>query len=385
VRLSMSVSPYPQSFHDPQTDQILPFSAARLVEATKLVDMLGERGLNAGVPGCPVDVPAPLQVLLQYRIGAENLRDWRGPVDAKALESMPYVMEMAEVLGRPMRGLPVYVFSPLKLAGESLTAVMQMESRLEDVWVSSMPAAGCSAPVRPAEGFALAAAEVVGSALILRECIQPRVHWGVSLHPFDLRGMAMSFGSPEGLLFQLASCEVDAHLHGQPWWPAVGNILTLAKEPGPQAGAEKASIMTLGALLGARDFGSAGALSLDEVFSSIQLLADLEIRDHVQRLAQGLDTACDRQACLDDVRAGAERGFIGLERTLEHYRELYWHPRLFERRFLGSWQAACCPAFSRQAQQMARELVARHDYELAPELRAELARIYWRAETELAG
>ena len=385
ARLTMGVSIYPQSVHDPATDQVAPFTAARLVEATKLVDMLGERGLQPGVPGCPVDVPPALQVVRQYRIGAENLRGWRGPVDAKALESLPYVMEMSEALGQPLRGLPVYVFSPLKLAGESLSAVMALEERLHSVHVGSMPAAGATAPVRPAEAFASATAEVVGSALILGECIKPEVHWSVGVDPFDLRGMAMSFGSPESLLFQMASSEVNAYLHGRPWWPAAGNVHTLAKLPGEQAAAEKASIMTVGALLGARGFGSAGTLSLDEVFSPVQLLVDLEIKDHVERLLRGLDTALDVEACVQDVQEGVGRGFVGLDRTLDQYQRAYWHPRLFERRFLGPWQAASCPTLSRQAQQMAQELVARHDYELAPDLRAEIERIYRRAERELAG
>ena len=385
AELELYISQYPQQVHDPDTDRIVPFTAARLTEATKLVGALAGRGLIPQVPGCPVDAPSPLQVILQYRIAAENLPGGGEPVDPKALESLPYVMEMAEVLGRPIRSLPVYVFSPLKLAGESLTAAMAYESRLDSIGVSSMPAAGCTAPLRPGEAFALASAEVIGSALILRQCVKLSVHWSIGSHAFDLRGMAMSHGSPEALLFQMASHEVDAYFHGRPWGPAVGNTHTLAKLPGPQSAAEKASTMTVGALLGATNFSCAGALSLDEVFSPIQLLADLEIRDHVQRLARGLDTTCDPDACLADVRAGVAKGFVGLDRTLDEYRHLYWHPRLFERRFLGPWRSASEPGFSDVAREMARELTAQYDYQPSPEVNSEIERIYRRAERELAG
>ena len=385
AELELSISPYPQHVHDPETNQIVPLTAAKLTEATRLVAALAGRGLIPHVPGCPVDAPSPLQVILQYRIAAENLPGGGDPVDAKALESLPYVMEMAEVLGRPIRSLPVYVFSPLKLAGESLTAVMAYESRLDSIGVSSMPAAGCTAPLRPGEAFALASAEVIGSALILRECVKPPVHWSIGAHPFDLRGMAMSFGSPEALLFEMASCEVDAYFHGRPWWPAAGNIHTLAKLPGPQAAAEKASTMTVGTLLGATEFHCAGALSLDEVFSPIQLLADLEIRDHVQRLRGGLNTSCDAEGVLREVEAGVAQGFVGLDRTLDEYRDLYWHPRLFERRFLGPWRNASEPRFSEVAREMARELTAQYDYRPPEKIRSEIERIYRRAERELAG
>jgi len=385
AQLMLGVSSYPQSVHDPETDRILSFTTARLVEATKLVDMLGDRGLYPGPPGCPTDVPPPLQVLMQYRIAAENLRRGGDPVDPKDCVSLPYLMEMAQTMGHPITGLPVYVFSPLKLAGESLSAVLMVEKQLQATHVSSMPAAGCAAPVRPAEALALATAEVVGSALILRECLKPAVHWSVAAYAFDLRGMAMSSCGPEGTLFKMASAEVDAYLHGQEWFPGIGRLHTLAKLPDSQAAAEKASAMTVGALCGARSFSNAGALSHDEIFSAVQLLVDLEIQDHVQRLVQGLDTACDEEACLADVRAALGRGFLGLDRTLELYRDLYWHPQLFERRFLSSWQAASHPTLSREAQEMAKELISRHDYELPLAKRADLDRIYRRAERELTG
>jgi trimethylamine:corrinoid methyltransferase-like protein len=293
-------------------------------------------------------------------------------------------MEMADVLGRPMRSLPVYVFSPLKLAGESLSAVMAYESRLDTIGVSSMPAAGSTAPVRPSEAMALAAAEVIGSALILEECLSPEVHWGIGVHPFDLRGMAMSFGSPEALLFEMASSEVNAYFHGRPWRPAVGNIHTLAKLPGAQAAAEKTTAMTLGALWGATEFHCAGVLSLDDIFSSVQLLADLEVKDQVQRLVRGLDTTCDADGVLADVQAGVSQGFIGLDSTLDRYRDLYWHPQLFERRFLGPWRSASTPTFNRLAREMCRELVAGYEYEPPTDVRRELDHVWMRAEQELA-
>ncbi len=383
-QLHLGLSPYPQYLHDPAADSVVPMTCARLEGATKLVDMLADRGLYRGVPGCPADVPAPLQVLAQYRTGMENLRDWTGPVDAKTVESLPYVMEMAEVMGRPIRGLPVYVFSPLRLAGESLTAVMQYESRLESIWVGSMPAAGATAPARPAEAFALAAAEVIGSAILLRDCVRPQVHWHVSAYPFDLRGLAMTFGTPEALLFEMASREVNAFLHGDPWWPAVDNIHVMAKLPGPQAAAEKMSIMATGALLGARDFTGAGALSLDEVHSSVQLLLDLEVKDHVARIVRGLDTGLDGDSCLAQVQQGTARTFLELDQTLDSYRS-GWHPALFERRFVDSWQAAGRPTVVEQAAAMARDLIAQHHYEPPGEIRREFDHIYHRAERELGG
>ena len=54
-----SVSPYPQWVHDIETDKVIPFTTEKLIEATKLLDVLS----LWGPPGCPADVPPALQPL----------------------------------------------------------------------------------------------------------------------------------------------------------------------------------------------------------------------------------------------------------------------------------------------------------------------------------
>ena len=94
--------------------------------------------------------------------------------------------------------------------------------------------------------------------------------------------------------------------------------------------------MTTRTLLGVRRFGVAGMLSLDEVFSPEQLLYDIEIRDHAQRIAKGIDGDCDHGRCLEDVRESIhQKGFVALDTTVNTYRDVYWHPRLFECQFLA--------------------------------------------------
>jgi trimethylamine--corrinoid protein Co-methyltransferase len=165
----------------------------------------------------------------------------------------------------------------------------------------------------------------------------------------------------------------------------VGNIHVMAKRPGPQAAAEKMSTMAIGALLGARDFSGAGALSLDEIHSSVQLLLDAEVKDHVARIVRGLDTGLDRDACLAQVRDGTASSFLELDQTLDAYRSLYWHSRLFERRFVDPWRAAGSPRLPEQAAEMARALIAQHDYQPQEEVRREFDRVYRHAARALAG
>lgn len=384
-RITLSLLTYPQHVHDIETDEIVPFTTERLIEATKLVDVLSSRGLSSSPPGCPTDVPPPLQPLVQYWVAAVYSRHGRRPTDPKSEVTLPYSMEMADVLGNPMRSLPIYVFSPLSLVGESLKCALKFKDRLTSVRVSDMPSVGCSVPVKISDAFAVCAAEVIGAAILVKEITDLPVSWSFRPCPMDLRTLAMVLGSPEDFLMQLASSEVNAYFHGTSWSPASQSVHTNAKLPGPQACAEKASLMTAEALLGARKFWVAGALSLDEVFSSEQLLYDIEIKDHVQRIVEGIDGDCDPEKCLSDVREGLERrNFVAIDTTLEEYRNVYWFPKLFERQFLAAWQGEGSVTIRERAHQMIRELLSKHDYELESELRSELDEILARARRDLS-
>ena len=244
-----------------------------------------------------------------------------------------------------------------------------------------MSSLGCTTPINMGDAFALCIAEVVGSAILLEQIIDLPIHWSVRLCPIDLHSMSMALGTPEDFLLQFANSEINAYFHGIRWHPAIGGIHTNAKLPGAQACAEKSSLMTTGALLGARGFGSAGTLSLDEVFSAEQLLYGLEIRDHVQRLVEGIDGDCDPERCLQDVMAGVQqKTFVGLETTLQNYRQVYWHPKLFNRQFFSAWEGKGERTIRQQAHAMIRELLSQYEYELEGELRTELDKILAKAQ-----
>jgi len=384
TQIRLYVNTYPQHVHDLETDRVVPFTTERLIEATKLMNVVSGQGIVGSVPGCPSDVPPELQPVVQYWIGATYSRNGRKPTDVKTPRHCGYMMEMAELLGHPIRHLPVWVASPLTLGGESLECVLEFQDRLSSIFVGSMPSVGSTAPMNAGDGFAVSAAEIVGSAVLLTALVGLPVRWAVSLFPTDFESMAMVFGSPENMLLAMMGSEVDAYLHGTRWSPGGGAALTMAKLPGPQACAEKASAMTVGALLGKRVFAAPGALSLDEVFSAEQLLYDLEVKAHVEAMLRGLKPDCDPARCLGEVLETLDqRSFAGQESTARACHD-FWQPTLFERSFLATWQTRGEPSVRRKAQAMVRELVSRHDYELEPEVQRELDRILARARTALS-
>ena len=108
--ITLAVAVYAHHVHDLEADRIVPYAC------DKLVDVLTGRNVHSPAPDYPLDVPGPLQPVAQYRIGALYSRNGLRPVDPISARSFPYVSEMAEALGHPLRHLPVYVFSPLRLA-----------------------------------------------------------------------------------------------------------------------------------------------------------------------------------------------------------------------------------------------------------------------------
>ena len=103
--------------------------------------------------------------IAQYRIAALYARQGATPVDPTSALTVNHLLDMAEVMGDPIRGLPVYVPVPLRFGGESIDVVLACIDRLSHVSVSSMPSTGANAPLQPLGALALAAAEVIGGMI----------------------------------------------------------------------------------------------------------------------------------------------------------------------------------------------------------------------------
>lgn len=382
-RITLAPCQYATHVQDIDSDQILPFTAERLTEASKLLDTLAPMGVISRAPGAPMDAPADLQSLLRYRIQALTCRDGKHPVELTSARAAPYVMDMAEALGHPITTADVYVVSPLTLGGESLRCALAGRDRLKGVWVSNMSSLGATAPIRPGDALALGVAEVIGAAVVAREVVGLPVGWSVRVCPFEPRAVALSLGGPEELLLQWANEEVNAWYHDRSLGPPNGSLHSQAKLPDQQAAAERMGIMLTHALFGTRLFVGIGRLSLDEVFSAEQAVIDLELRDHVQRLVAGMAVDCHPAACFAEVAAGVADGFLGLDATAARYSQTYWQPRLFWRGMLAEWRSAAPPDLHARAKAMVREQLSRHEYHLEPELQREVERIWQRANREL--
>lgn len=92
----------------------------------------------------------------------------------------------------------------------------------------------------------------------------------------------------------------------------------MAKVAGVQSAMEKGSLITLGAIHGAKKFYCLGSLSLDEVFSPYQMLLDIEAMRYAERIIAGYPTD-DEQVSAAYIVENMDAGFVTTDLTLDNY------------------------------------------------------------------
>jgi trimethylamine---corrinoid protein Co-methyltransferase len=338
-RLTFSVGDMCQYYHNPHNDAIELMTTRNVIEAARCVQSMGSRGLSGYVPGVPRDVPAQLQALVEYRIGAEFVQ---GPPTLDTLhppEALPYLFEMSEALGYPLRGTNVFSVSPLRLSGYEFDIAVAFRDRWDEYSVTTYPAAGVSAPVDFRAAWVLSIAEALGGAAAMRAVSGGKpVYFSIGMFPFDLRTLTIAGGMPECAWMYWARGQVDRFYNPQAGYSMM--LGTQAKRPGLQAGYEKGVAGTVGALTGCDDLHYVGVLSFDDIFSPEQMAADIELCEMLDQLRKGIPRG-DPQRWVDEIRAGIDQGgYVQTDATLDGYRQAYWQPRLLDRLSWHTFQQA---------------------------------------------
>jgi len=363
-------------WHDPQTDEIRPSRVADQVTAAKLIYGLRDQRVAGSTSGAATDLPEPLQSVTQTYV---SLRFTGRPMYAsiQSAEEMAWILDLYEAAGQPCH-LPMHLISPLRFEGNELDIVRATRQRLASVHVSNMPICGASAPLFIPGGLVLAMAEVLAGYTLMR-LLWPdmQINFSIALFCMDFKRGGMVYGTPEHNLADLARMAVN-RFYGV---PAVGtrSIRSMAKKPGVQASAERAASAVVGALAGSRAFYGAGLLSLDEIFSPLQLVIDCEIRDWAERFAAGIEFGEETLSVdvIEEAALGAGE-FLSHEQTLTEYRRMYWMPRLFDYGMLGSWLAGESRDVLDAARDAVAEAIGRYDYSPPEDLRKRIDAVYER-------
>ncbi|MGN0762282.1 MAG: trimethylamine methyltransferase family protein, partial [Aristaeellaceae bacterium] len=231
--------------------------------------------------------------------------------------------------------------------------------RIERIKVTSMPALGCNAPLDIESALCLGLAESMGGAVVMERLTGLPCDFLVQLHPFDFWAVNFVYGTPETQLLSEAAVDFNAALKGVPVSIRRANIHVMAKLPGVQAAAEKSAMITAGVRNGAVRFSGLGTLSLDEIYSPLQLVLDMEMLEQAGRLRDGwpCEEPRDAEEMLERIREGMDAGYMSSDLTLDCLADCVWHSRLFTRYTLAEYQRRD----EKEALEKAADLVARHE------------------------
>ena len=335
-----------QAFYccDLDTEEVRPATTDDLARWSWVCDCYPDLG-RAHPTFIPQDVPVGLVDVHAFAtVILNSSRPCR--VSVFDADMMPYFIRLQAVCDgseekvrqNPVFNVTCYANSPSTISSEAIEIAMRARSLLgKPVALSSMPVVGSATPVTLAGSLAQSTAECLSMNAVTLALDDRLNGWAEAATLTDMKtGMAMVSG-PDLALARLAYAQMAAYVFGGTFRGA-GGLNTTAKAPGPQAAIEKSLDAMWGFCAGVRSFASLGVLATSDVGSLTQLMIDIEIVDHLRRLARGV--AVDEERIAEDlITEVAPRGayFLSEPHTAEHFRQELWTPELMDRRSAMSW------------------------------------------------
>lgn len=392
---SLSCNGFSIAVIDIETDEVRPATCRDLHDLIKLYHSLG---LSGSYPVTPQDVPPLMRALACFKICWQD-SDRVRPFDYMHVRQLPYLHEMHRVMQEPL-AITINVTKAMGVSEHDLDVFMRYypcwkRNRKEISWYSLCDYAqlGISKPITSTGCLASYLSQSFGLHILFRLFdpelfIAPRLSPGM---PTDLRQMSWAFGSPRMHLYSFlaerampALCGLTPDLYA----PASGCMWTGSCSIDARSGMEKMATTLTAALQGARSFSGAGNLAIDDLFSGVQLILDVEIFEYVKELIEAFDPSPDlltTEGVYEVLRD------VGLRRE-----EFYSHPdtagkvrsllpasdrRPHEK--LRAWMVHRQDMKDRLRQEALDRVRQQEPFVLESERYEALERIYKKAETEL--
>jgi trimethylamine--corrinoid protein Co-methyltransferase len=337
--ISSQAGVYHGKFLDPRTGQLLPWDEAKLVYYFKLARRLPNIS-SAQMLGCRLPCPPKLEALY------ERFYCWKyGAVPGSSIyedEICPYLLELYELrasqLGVPLKEIfdgTVYLQPPLKLGRHE---AYQVEWFLEHglrVGIGDMYAMGASAPVTLAGAVTLNLAEQFALSIVNWALFGDKhFHLHASIAPMDMRTMVHAFGRPEMAVANVMTVQLARHYQATFGGHAA---LTDAKLPSPESGAQKAMTGAVTLLAGGSLWVDAGLLSMDEIYSPVQLILDNELVSALKRFVVDFEISEASIGLETILEAGPGHQYLDKDHTVQYYRNEHWQPKMWTRTMLAPW------------------------------------------------
>jgi trimethylamine--corrinoid protein Co-methyltransferase len=339
--VSGSASIYFGYYLDPETDEFCPLTVVNILRYFKVARYIGLGFGSAYV--FPVD-EVPHEALVPFFHYLALKFTGLSSASVNNVRWAPIVLEMAEAFAaeknvpvqRVISPVHIHLFSPLRFSAEEARIFLFFAERGLRIGVGTMSVLGSNAPVTIAGALAQHLAQNIFINILYRAYFgEKRLQFSSAISPLDMRTLMQSYGRPEKELCNVAMAQM-ARRYGAHFFPHTGH--SDAKRPGPEAGFEKALNSLPSLIACGRANISCGLLSVDEVYSPIQLVIDREIVDVLNRFVGGFDVN-EATLAFETIKEVGHGGvFTGTEQTVAHWRKELWMPKIFAREMFSAWR-----------------------------------------------
>ncbi len=343
VSFGASAEIYQGKYLDPRDGGYKPWTRERLKEYALVARNLPEID-RVTMLGYPVgDVPVLLQPLYEkifcWKYGIEGgTAIWQTDLCGKILEMF---QAYAQEQNRPLKEVfncGVFLISPLKFAATEAEQYLYFYEKGLAVTVGTLGSLGGTAPVTAAGALSLHLAENLFINIL------QRIFWGAkklefgnSLSCLDMASGNFQYGRPEQVLLNIAGAQIAEYLGAS----YVGHGgLSDAKVPGNESAAQKLISAVFNGVTSGYGHISAGLLSVDEVFSPVQMILDNEAMGSLRYIARGM-TVDEENLALETIEGvGPGGNFLGTEHTAVNFRESFWWPALWSDCMFQKWDSS---------------------------------------------
>jgi len=364
----------------PETNQFQPWTLPRMIRYLKVAHYLdqttGSINYTFHLDGVPDDAQVLFFHYLAYKFtghSAASLND---------IAWCPYVLEMcqavADHLGTSVQELfggHVHLISPLKMGREEARIYQYFAERDVRINIGNMTAVGATSPVTVPGAIALHLAQSLFINILHRAYHSDKTLEIIcEMSPLDMRTAMYPYGRPEKEMYNVAMAHM-ARYYGARFRGHCGH--SDAKRPSAEAGFQKA-LNTIPTLLTAGHANIiCGELSVDEVYSPIQMIIDNEIVSALQRLVRTVEVNEESLAFEVIKQVGPGGQFLDTDHTYHHFRSEIWEPSVFSRHMMAGWQQAGSKTDVDYATDIYHDLVNREPLpvRISDELERELLKI----------
>lgn len=342
-QLNCSAGMYVGRYLDPETGRFEHWTEERVAKYAKLAHYLPEVD-GSHMLGCPVqDLPHVVHPLWQRLLAWKYCRVSGGSI--WDIRLCPYILEMCEAMAVATGKRPadyfagaVYLNSPLRLAASEAEHFVYFSERGHHVGLSHMMSAGGSGPATLAGAITLFLAESMFLNIIRRAYYGDRtLSTPCTISVLDMKRLIYPYGRPERVVANVIMAQI-ARWYGASYSGHCGH--SDAKRPSCEAGAQKVMTALPVLMVGGRASLGAGLLSVDEIFSPIQMILDNEIAGALRRILRGCEIS-DETIAVDTIhQVGPGGAFLDTDHTAQTYRAEHWQPGLWSREMYASWAQA---------------------------------------------